>query len=282
MQPDGSDPLVPLPIIGDLDGDTNPSCTPACVPDYGNFPDPFPDCQPGSPVIVPANADCSGVPDQNPGNGRCDLAPGDYGDVVVQQFGKLTLVGGTYNVCSFSTARNTSTIVDGPSIINIASPGTLQISNESSFGQQCGDIAIRLEGNGEVTFGRNASITANVCAPRSTVNLGHNNVLTGQFIGDVVESNSDNDGFCCEGGVCACFDEFKPTSAHVGDEITLTSACDLTSVTAVKICDITATINTQSSGELKVTVPVGAAGACTIKVESAAGVYTAAGTLNVS
>jgi len=286
--PDGSSPLTPLPIIANLDGDGNESCAAGCVPDYDDiekgcgFPDPFPACAPAQLITAPANADCVGVADSNPGNARCDLPPGVYGDLKVNQFGKVTFDGGAYVFCSVSVARNASVIAAAPSTIDIPSPGTIQISNESTFGQQCGDFAVRLKGTGIVTFGRFASIAMNLCAPRSEVNLGHGNDLTGQFIGDVVESNSDNRGHCCAGGVCACFDSFAPTTAGVGSDVKLSSACDLTPTTEVKVCGVSATIVNKSIAELTFTVPAVQPGPCPIQIISPAGAYTANQQLTVN
>jgi hypothetical protein len=287
MQPDGSDLLGALPILPNLDGDANPSCDSNCNPDVGDleaacgFPDPFPSCDPSKPVTVPSNSDCVGAADGTPGNSRCDLAPGTYGDLQVQNFGKLNLTGGGYVFCSVNVGKNATILADSPAIVDIADGGFFNLNNESSFGQKCGDIAVRLKGTDSVAFGRNASVTAFVCAPGGTINLGHANQLTGQFIGDSVFANQDNDGHCCAGGVCTCFDSFAPTSAKVGDTITLTSMCDLTSATGVKICGINAIITSKTAGELKVTVPAGATGSCSVQVESAAGVYTAGGTLTI-
>lgn len=290
MQPDGSDALTPLPILGDLDGDGHPSCDAACVTDAGDlekacgFPDPFPSCDSSKPVIVPANADCSGVPDAIPGNGRCDLPPGTYGDLVVQAFGRLTFVGGVYDLCSIQAGQHTSTIAAAPTTIHIPDPGTVAIGNQSSWGQKCGDFTIQVKGTTATTFGRNGSMAMNLCAPSTTVNLGHANVLTGQFVGDTVNADADNDGHCCASGNCTCVDEFKPSSISVGGTLTLTSACDLTKATAVKICDVTATITLQSASELQVTVPAvgGTPKSCSVKIISSVGVYTATDTLTVN
>src|SRR5262249_61227437 len=57
------EPLIPLPILGDVDGDGTPSCSIAsgsCAPHTGHpatalgFPNPFPTCDPSRPVTVTA------------------------------------------------------------------------------------------------------------------------------------------------------------------------------------------------------------------------------------
>ena len=289
--PDGSTPLTgvnALPILANLDGDANPSCAPGCVPDYDDvekgcgFPSPFPACNAAAFVTVPASGDCVGAPDSNPGNGRCDLPPGVYGDLQINQFGNMSFDGGNYVFCSISVARNTSTIAAAASVIDIPSPGSLQISNESSFGVKCGDFTIHLAGTGITTFGRNGSMAMSLCAPRAAINLGHNNSLTGQFIGDVVESDADNTGHCCHGGVCACFDTFTPTTASVGSNVKLSGTCDLTPTTDVKVCGVSAIIVNKSIADLTFTVPAVPPGMCDVQIISPAGAYTANDKLTVN
>jgi hypothetical protein len=291
MQPDGTNLLDPLPILqGDPDGDGNPTCGPNCTPDYGDieklcgFPTVFPGCNPGLPITVANGADCNPLAqDQVPGNGRCDLAAGAYGDLQVQNFGKVTFQGGDYEFCSVTYGRNTNTIADAPSVINIPAPGSMNVNNESTFGTKCGDITVHMKGAGTFSLGRNVNVNAFVCAPQALVTLGDSNKLTGQFVGDVVQSNKNNDGFCCGGGgSCTCVDTFAPTTAKVGDTITFTSNCDLNNATAVTICGINANISTKSASELKAVVPAGASGPCVVKISSAVGTYTAAGTLTVT
>jgi hypothetical protein len=136
------------------------------------------------------------------------------------------------------------------------------------------------------TFGRNGNMAMNLCAPSALVNLGHNNVLTGQFVGDTVQSDEDNDGHCCASGNCTCFDEFHPSTVKVGDTLTLTSACDLTKATAVTICDVPVATPfvSQSASEIKVLVPSipGLPKSCAVKIISPVGVYTANDTLQVN
>lgn len=286
-KPDGSDPLV-NPILPDVDMDGTPSCGPGCVTDPGDlyvacgFPSPFPACNPALPVNVPDGSDCIGVADTVPGNSRCDLPSGVYGNLKVQNGAMLTLGGGTYVFCDVSFGRSTVTTTNAPSVFEVN--GDFGVNNDSTFGQGCDAIRVHANGPGDFSFGRNATVMGRFCAPERRMFVGHNNDLTGQFIGDIVQADSSNRGHCCEpgGGLCTCFDSFSPATAAVGDTITLIGACDLTLVTSVTICDIAAPITVQTPGELHVTVPAGASGACAIKANSTAGTYVANATLTVS
>lgn len=286
----GTGPLVPLPIIGDRDGDLVPSCRTAggqCVTDPGDLevacgmPDPFPACNAAAPILVLANADCLGALDPTLGNSRCDLGPGVYGPLVVQNQGKVTLAGGTYVFCSVNVGKNTSIITSNPATILTA--GDFLVNNEASLGQQCGDVTVLAKGPGSMGFGRNSSIAGFFCAPSRLFQLGHNNDLTGQFIAEQVNADSNDRGRCCAPrDDCACIDSFAPTSAAVGAQVTLRSGCPLTGVTQVKICGLVAPIVSATASEVVVTVPAGAAGACTIEVHSISGIFRPSLTLGVN
>ncbi len=209
--PNGSNPLS-VPILGDLDGDGNPSCQTVnqqCVPDFGDIekfcgmPDPFPACDLAKPILVTAGSDCIGQPDSDAGNGQCDLPPGTYGNLTVQNGASLSFDGGTYQFCSVNVGKNTNSTAKSSSTVNVG--GNIDINNGSTFGAQCGDFTVNAAGAGSVAFGRNAAVTMFLCAPQRSVNLGHNNDLLGRFVGDVVNADSNNRGRCC-GGVCACYD----------------------------------------------------------------------------
>lgn len=255
------------------------TCDNACNPDVSaiealcGVPNPFPACDPTKFVQVNPGGDCQGAPDGVPGNGACDLGPGTYGDVNVKNDAKITFAGGTYNLCSLTFGKNADGSAASATVINIDDAGAFRVNNASNFGSQCGEFTINVSGKGVVSFGRNASIAAKVCAVASDINLGHNNDLLGQFVGDTVTANRDNDARCCGG--CTCFDEFSPTSAKAGDNVTLTSQCDLNNTTAVKVCGVTATIVSKSANTLVFTVPAVAPGPCPIDLESATGVYRA-------
>lgn len=289
-KPDGSDPLV-LPILPDLDGDGNPSCkteAQSCVPDNGDlavacgFPAVAPACDPTLPVKVVPASDCIGAPDAVPGNGRCDLPPGTYGDLNVQNAGLLTLVGGDYVVCGLLIGKSTTTTIGTPAVIDVL--GDLRINNDSTFGQGCKGITVRLHGFGDSSFGRNATIQGDFCAPDRTMLIGHNNDLTGRFIGDTITADSNNRGHCCDpvATACACFDDFSPTTAMVGDAITLVGSCDMAATTGVRICGLAATFTVVTPTEISAQVPAGAAGACPVQLDSSAGTYTASATLTVN
>ncbi len=291
----GSPPVEPLtlPILGDADGDGTPSCGAGCVVDAGDlatacgFPSPFPTCDPARTVVVTPLADCS-IGDVVLGNQRCDLGPGVYGNLDVKDQAAMTFAGGTYVVCDLNVGKNTETLADAATVVQAS--GGVRISNDSNFGpaagQSCGLIRVNVNGPGDFGFGRQAAVNGYFCAPQRTIQLGHDNNLTGRFFADTISGDSNNRGFCChpdpQGGACACLDTFAPTVASVGATVTLFSTCSLDVATAVRICGIAAPIVAQTADKIRVTVPAGAAGACQLQLISPAGVFTAAGMLTVS
>lgn len=279
INPDGTNPCN-APILPDVDGDGQPSCQTVgqqCVPDFGDlyascdFPVSFPACDPGKPVKAAVQADCAG--DTQPGNEMCDLAPGVYGDVQVLNGATLNLDGpGEYVMCSLVAGRNVKIFGPG-AMIYVPDGGQFKVNNGSIVGLNCGDVGLKVNGAGTVHFGRNSSINMRVCAPESTVRLGHGNKLFGQFFGYIVDSDASNEGGCCP-GMCTCFDTLDPTQAHEGDTITLESHCDLTVATSVEVCGITAPMLTQTSDKITAQVPVGTSGSvCDVEVLSPAGTF---------
>jgi hypothetical protein len=222
--------LSPLPILGDVDGDGKPSCSVAtgqCVTDPGDlaaacgFPTPFPACDAANEVLAQPGVDCVRGVDVNPGNGRCDLAPGTYGAVSVQNGGKLTLTGGGYAMCSLQVGQGSDVLADAPSVLDVS--GTLALGNDATFGpgpgESCGMITVHASGPGSVTFGRQAKVNGYFCGPERLVRLGHDNDLTGRFFGDVVDADDNNRAFCCtsdEVGVCAAPGPGAPLRRDMG------------------------------------------------------------------
>ena len=301
------EPLSPLPILGDLDGDGNTSCAIAggqCVIDTGDlaaacgFTTPFPACNLANPVLVLPNSDCVIAPDAVPGNNRCDLAPGTYGTITVQDGGKLTFTGtptpSTYTFCSFNAGKSVEIIADKPVVVNVN--GDLNINNDSSFGPpagtDCGQITMNINGPGDFAFGRHANINGFFCAPERILRVGHDNNLTGRFFGDTVLADSNDRGFCCAAGEgCACFEAFTPSAVVAGDTLTITGTCSLTAVTAIDFVCNTGTVSvsppfiSQTTDKIEVAVPSipgPAPRTCTVQVESASGIFTGNGTLTVN
>lgn len=274
------EPLSPLPIIPG-------TCDPGCVPHYDaiealcGFPNPFPACDPLKMVEVKPGKDCLGATDTVPGNGTCNLPPGSYGEVLVRDNGVLVMDAGTYDVCALHIGKNTD--VDGKgTVVNVAAgdPHSMRVSNNSTFGAECGDLTVRIAGTPQVILGKSSTIAAKICAPAASLALGHGNTLIGQFVGDRVSLDRSNVAQCC-GGKCTCIDSFTPLSAHVGETVTLSSGCNLDSATAVRICGIDTPIVSVNSNSLVVAVPAGATGDCEIEVESVPGVFTTRGTLHI-
>jgi hypothetical protein len=275
-------PVQPLsvPIVGDLDMDGNPSCAlqgGTCVPDYGDMekfcgmPAPFPACDVLKPVLVLQGQDCLLATDTQLGNMRCDLGPGTYGNLTVQNGGTISFDGGTYQFCTVVYGKDTTTLAAAPAILNVS--GDYKVNNAATFALDCGELSVNAKGPGDVSFGRNSSITGFFCAPERNVNLGHNNDLTGRFVGDVIRANSNNRGHCC-GGNCTCFDAFSPTTVDPLDQVTLTSNCPLTLVSEVRVCGFVANVVSVTVDTLVLEVPAAAAGmSCSIEVDSAAGTF---------
>jgi hypothetical protein len=217
------------------------------------------------------------------------LRPQIHGKLEVRDNAAITFTGGDYVVCDFLFGKQTETLADGPTRINVS--GAVQISNDSNFGpaagQSCGLIRVNVKGPGDITFGRQIAANGYFCAPERTLQLGHDNDLTGRFFADTVSADSNNRAFCClqddgHGTPCACLDSFAPKVAQVGDTITMFSTCSLDVATQVQICGISAPITGQTATKIEATVPPGAAGACQVKLISPAGTCTAAATLTVS
>lgn len=272
------------PIIA---GSCGPNCSPvpAALEAACGFPAAFPACNQANTVLVNPGVDCIGAIDSVPGNSRCNLPPGTYGDIIVKDGASLDMTTGDYNICSILVGK-TSNVTGSSSVLNIQGvrPVAFRVSNQSNFGGTCGDFVVRIKGASDVQFGKNSKIATKLCAPEANIGLGHVNNLIGQFVGDSINGNRGNTGQCCDvTGNCTCIDSFSPTSAKVGDIVTLNSGCDLANATAVKICGVDAPIQTKATNVMTVKVGVGTpAGACNVEVVSAAGVFKTLGTVTIT
>lgn len=118
----------------------------------------------------------------------------------------LTLGGGIYNFCNFTTANNvtitlaagvkTEIIIDSPDDPNSGcgvNTGTLSISNNANFTNPSQDTTAlqiyvygRNDGSNIVTLSNNSAFYGLLYAPQSTVNVSNNGIFHGSIAGNVV------------------------------------------------------------------------------------------------
>jgi hypothetical protein len=149
----------------------------------------------------------------NPGNPTApyDTAPGVSFNAATRVLSmannaSLTLGGGIYNFCSFTTMNNvtitlagiakTEIIIDSPDDPNSGCPagtGTLSIKNNAIITNSSQDTtALQLfvygtnDGNNVVTLGNNGTFSGVVYAPQSTINITNNGAFNGAVAGNNV------------------------------------------------------------------------------------------------
>lgn len=233
-------PFTPPVIPGTCGSDCALDVT--AIEQLCGFPDPFPACDAGQPVTVLAGQDCAG--DVSPGNGRCDLPPGVYGALSVRSHAALALGAGTYVFCSVRAARSTNVSGGGTTIL-VPGGGSMSVSNDSTFGEACGDLTVLVDGRGAVRFGHALSVTARLCAPEAKVRLGHGNHLRGQFVADFITSDRGNDGSCCGGATTTTL--AGPTTSTLASTSTSSSLAPSTSSTTTSTSSTTSTTTTTST-----------------------------------
>jgi hypothetical protein len=189
------------PIVDDLDGDGNPSCSSDCDVDFEDFATacevslPFPPCDPARPIVAEPDADC-GADDVLPGNFRCDLAAGTYGSVFVRDGARLDFGPGTTVACRLKAGKATRVTSAGSATVLVPAPGSIKINNASDVGGECRALYLVTE-RGVIHFGRNGDYTLDACSIAGKLNLGHANNLRGTFIGLDTAMDFNNDARCC-------------------------------------------------------------------------------------
>jgi hypothetical protein len=265
------------------------TCDAACNPNYAamkqacGFPSPFPACDFSRPVKVVRGDDCAPF-DTVPGNRQCDLPPGTYGNITINDGGRLNLDPGIYVACLFHGGQDTTTTADSTTILlpsGALSKNALRVNNGSELGADCGDLRILVDGRSRISFGRGGVVAAEVCAPESKISLGHNNILIGSFVSDSMSADLNNFGRCC-GGTCSCFDQLVPSVASVNTVVTATGNCHVETVTDVRVCGFAAPVVSRSPGEVQFQVPALAVGSCQVEFFSPAGSFLGTQRLTVS
>jgi hypothetical protein len=197
---DCTSPFTP-PLVDDLDGDGNPSCSAACETDVDDIAAacgvvlPLPSCDPAHAIEALPNADCS-AGDVVPGNGSCDLAAGTYGAIRVRNGARITFAAGTTIACSVKAGKATRLTSAGTARVVVSGAGSVKINNTSDGGSTCGALTFITE-RGPIVLGRNGDFAIDACALRGKLKLGHANNLHGHFVGADVVMDFNNDGRCC-------------------------------------------------------------------------------------
>jgi hypothetical protein len=189
------------PIIGDLDGDGNASCSSACETDVDDIARacgvtlPLPPCDPSRPIEALPGQDCN-ASDVVPGNGTCDLAAGSYGTIRIRNGARLTFGAGTTAACAVKAGKATRLTSAGAALVVLPGSGPVKINNTSDAGSTCGALRFVTE-RGVIAFGRNGDFAVDACTLSGKLKLGHANNLRGRFIGADVVMDFNNDGRCC-------------------------------------------------------------------------------------
>ena len=133
-----------------------------------------------------------------PNNGTRVLAPGSYGNVVINKGGTLVLSGGTYHFNGFTGGQQSNVQYQSQCEVRIA--GRLDIGKQSSviasdtLTHSAKDIVIYVGGiNGTdgtlgatpkaATVGASSKINANIYVPNGTVQINANSELEGSIMG---------------------------------------------------------------------------------------------------
>lgn len=200
-QSDCSDPFAG-PILDDLDADGVPSCDDRCNLDLGDMAVacgvtlPLPACDPSNGVDVLPDSDCPGV-DAIPGNFRCDLPAGTYGVIRVRSGARLAFAAGKTIACGLTSSRATRITSNGPAQVIIPGKGDVRLNKNGDHGSSCRMLRIVTE-YGAIHLGKSADVRVDACSLAGDVYLGHDNTLTGRFVGASVQSDVNNHGECCE------------------------------------------------------------------------------------
>jgi hypothetical protein len=213
---DCTSPFAP-PILGDLDGDGAPSCSASCVPDPDDLASacgvtlPLPACDPMRSLTATEGDDCSAF-DTVPGNGQCDLAAGAYGNLRIRNGAKVVFASGDSSLCGLRAGKGVRLASSGPATLFIPGRGSAYFNNGADVGTDCEVLRLVTE-RGDVRFGRNGDFALDVCSLAGRIRLGHANNLRGHFWADVIGSDRNNTGLCCESATATSTTTTTSTSA---------------------------------------------------------------------
>jgi hypothetical protein len=250
------------PLVGDLDGDDEPSCSTECVTDVDDIAAacgvvlPFPPCDPGHAIEALPNADCSSG-DVAPGNGSCELAAGTYGAIRIRNGARMTFGAGTTIACSVKAGKATRLTSAGTAKVIVPGGGSIKVNNTSDAGSTCSALTFVTE-RGPIVLGRNGDFAIDACALRGKLKLGHANNLHGHFIGADVVMDFNNDGRCCTPAPPPTTTSTSSTTSTTGTDGSTTSTTGgVGSTTSSTAPGASTTTSTPGSTSTSTTLPGG-------------------------
>jgi len=114
-----------------------------------------------------------------------DLPPGVYGDVILQNGGRLQLSPGTYVFCSLRGGRQTKVVTPAGVTLNVQ--GDLKLGNGSEFGGGQGDELPQVNVlGGQATLGALGRTAARLAAPAAQLRLGRGLSWRGAYCASTV------------------------------------------------------------------------------------------------
>jgi hypothetical protein len=222
--------LVPGSAVGRLFCNDAVVLPGAIVSDGGPFAFTPPLTFPALPPFTPGAG--GGTDVDVPAKSTEYLAPGTYGNLIVEKGGTLVLHGldpnsavGRYDVLGVKVIDGGALQADNPVLVNVKA--AFRLTGSASFGPtplssvQAGDLQVNVEGRG-AKLGKGAFVQAHVRAPNGKITVGRGSIVLGQLIAQKIVIQKE--GVLHQAGGC-------------GDgEREVTETCDVTAPNGDQIC----------------------------------------------
>jgi len=176
------------------------------------------------------------------------LAPGSYGDVLVQNGGTLLLGEGSYRVCSLQAGRGATIAAVGAGQTTLDVAGIVRLKNGSRLGPGAGVAPPVVSVAGpQVRVGADGDVTAFLSAPQARVALGRRSGFAGTVCGQRLETGWKATLGCVAGG--------PSTTTSTSTTSTTTTTTTTTSTTTTTTSTTTSTSTTAPTTTTTTTVP---------------------------
>jgi cysteine-rich repeat protein len=176
------------------------------------------------------------------------LAPGSYGDVVVQKGGTLRLGGGAYRFCSLDTDRDATIEATGPVQTTLDVSGNLRLKNGSRLGPVAGVAPPIVHAGGTgVKLGAGGDVMAFLSAPHARVVLGRGAAFAGAVCGERVETAWNVRLGCVAGASSTTTSTTTTTTSTTAPPTTTTTSTAVPTTTTTTIAPTTTTTTTTTT-----------------------------------